>query len=294
MKAVLHVASGALEGRRVVLRPGAPLRVGRGARADLVIARDEKMAAVHFELTWDGAACRLRDVSRAGTQLDGRPVTEGVARNGAWIVAGETGFLLRVRADDLRKGLPPAPKRSRSPSPSLLAARAEALRVLAAEAGLFAILDAARDPRVKALVDACEDESRSLFDGQRGAALAEAAPYLVRFEAGAELLEVVVSEGWGDAWGVFLTSARPFDEVRRRLRRSLMVTDDETGRRLYFRFYDPRVLRAFWPAATPRQRTEILGTEIGGFIVEGDGAALLRLGLASEGDGLDAEGGEAC
>jgi hypothetical protein len=185
---------------------------------------------------------------------------------------------VRVRADDLRAGLPPPPARWKPATAELRAARETALAALRAEKGLYAILDAARDARIKALVDVCEEEVRSLFDGPQGDVLAEVAPYLVRFGERSELLEVVVNEGWGDAWGVFLTSGRPFDEVRRRLRRSLMVMDEETGKRLYFRFYDPRVLRLFWPGATARQTSEMVGTEIEGFVVEGLEAEPVRLG----------------
>jgi hypothetical protein len=276
MKATLHIASGRLAGRRVSLPVGKPLRVGRSARADVALDHDEKLAAVHFELTWDGSECRIRDVGKVGTKLDQQPVTEGVVRNGGWIVAGQTGFLLRVRDDDLRKGLPPAPRRALAASAEMKAARAQALEVLRAQKGLYAILDAARDPRVKVLVEACDDEVRSLFDGEQGDRLAEVAPYLVRFDERSALLEVVVSGGWGDAWGVFLTSERPFEEVRRRLRRSLMVRDEETGKRLYFRFYDPRILRVFWPRSTPRQRSEMAGVEVDRFLVEDDAGAVLR------------------
>jgi Domain of unknown function (DUF4123)/FHA domain len=283
VKAALHVASGRLAGRRVPLAAGKALRVGRGARADVAVSQDEKMAAVHFELSWDGAACRVRDVGKVGTRLDGEAVGEGgrEVRDGGWLVAGETGFLLRVRGDDLRAGLPPPPMRWKPATAELRAAREKALGALRGEAGLYAILDAARDARIKALVDVCEEEARSLFDGREGEALVEVAPYLVRFGERSELLEVVVNEGWGDAWGVFLTSGRPFDEVRRRLRRSLMVNDEETGKRLYFRFYDPRVLRLFLPACTARQRSELTGMEIERFLVEGLEAEPVRLGGAA-------------
>jgi hypothetical protein len=277
MKAILHIASGPSAGQRVRLDVGKPLRVGRGGRADLVLAHDERMAPVHFELEWDGAACRLRDLGRQGTELDGKRVDEAEVKNGGWIVAGGTRFLFRVRSEDLRAELPPAPP-GPVPSPELLAARREALAVLSREENLFAILDAARDRRIRALLAACEDEHRSLYEGQKGDALAEVAPYLVRIQQGSPLLEVLVNDGWGESWGVYLTSERPFKEVRQRLRRSLMVRDEETGKRLYFRFYDPRVLHLFWPSCTPRQRSEILGTEIESFLVENVTHELLRLG----------------
>jgi hypothetical protein len=278
MKAFLHVASGSLAGRRVSLRPDKPLRVGRGARADVVVASDDKMAPLHFELAWDGASCALRDMGRHGTSLDGKIVADGAVRDGGLINAGTTSFLVRLLPDDPRARMPPPPARWRPPTPEIQAVRAAALAELRAEKGLFAILDAARDRRILALLRASEEDSRSLFDGAKGDLLAPAAPYLVKLGADSVLLKAVVEEGWGDAWGVYLTSQRPLDEVRRRLRRSLMVNDEETGKRLYFRFYDPRVLSLFWPSANPRQKSEMMGTEIGSFLLEGPDATVMRLG----------------
>ncbi|WP_438009985.1 DUF4123 domain-containing protein [Sorangium sp. So ce321] len=276
MRAVLHVASGSLAGRRVRLREGQELRVGRTGRADLVFSQDARMAPVHFELVWDGQACHLRDVSRRGTTVDGERVGEAVLRDGAMLVAGEMRFLLRIQPDDVRAGLPPVLP-GRPPPAALLAARASALEALRAEAEpLFAILDAARDRRIYPLLLACEDEHRSLFEGAQGEAMARAAPHLVHLERGSELLPVLVNEGWGESWGVFLTSARPLREVRQRLRRSLVVTGGETGQALYFRFYDPRVLRPFLPTCSARQRSEIVGTEIEGFLFEGEAGEVLR------------------
>ena len=278
MKAFLHVASGALAGRRVALHPGKPTRVGRGARADVVVSSDEKMAPVHFELSWDGSACALRDMGRHGTELDGKSVSDGAVRDGGLIMAGTTGFLVRILPDDPRARMPPPPERWKPPTPEVIAARASALGELRAERGLFALLDAARDRRVLAILRASEEESRSLFDGAKGDLLAPAAPYLVKVDPASVLLQAIVEEGWGDAWGVFLTSRRPLDEVRRRLRRSLMVNDEETGQKLYFRFYDPRVLSLFWPSANARQRSEMMGTEIGSLLLEGADGRVVRLG----------------
>lgn len=280
MRARLHIVSGALAGRRVALQEGKALTVGRSARADVVVGNDEQMAAVHFALSWDGAGCRIRDLSRRGTELDGKVVSEAAVPSGGWIRAGSTGFLLRLASEDLRAGLPPPPARWQPPGPDLLTARAAALQTLRAEAQetqLFAVLDAARDGRIKALVDTCEDETRSLLDGPQGELLADGAPYLVRFERGSALLPVLVEEGWGDGWGAYLTSARPFAEVRRRLRRSLLVLDEGSQRTLYFRFYDPRVLLPFWGTCSAGQLHQVLGLEIDAFLLEGREGQVVRL-----------------
>lgn len=257
------------------LPTGEPLRVGRLGRSDVVISQDEQMAPVHFEITWDGAACRLVDKSQRGTEVDGKDHAEVALTEGALIRAGQTQFLLQLGDSDLQARLPPAP-RPKLTSSEIVCARSAALEALRNEAGLHVILDAARDRRILPLLQACDDESRSLFDGTQGEAMASGAPHLVRLVAGSELLPVLVEEGWGDAWGIYLTSSRPLREVRQRLRRSLIVRDEETGKRLFFRFYDPRVLRVFWPTCSPRQRSEMLGTEIGGLIFEGEAGEVIR------------------
>ncbi len=57
--------------------------------------------------------------------------------------------------------------------------------------------------------------------------------------------------------------------MRRHLRRFLLVEDDETGERFFFRFYDPRTLRVFLPTCTPRQREDFFG-EVACWFAEGE------------------------
>jgi hypothetical protein len=143
---------------------------------------------------------------------------------------------------------------------------------------LFAILDAARERKVLALLRASDAEHRSLYDGAEGEILAEEAPYLVRLPPDSRLLPVLVRGGWGESWGVYLTSTRPLAEVRRHFRRFLMVRD-ESGRELYFRFYDPRVLRRFLPMCTALQASEMFG-DVSAYLMEAeDRGTLLRFEL---------------
>ncbi len=124
---------------------------------------------------------------------------------------------------------------------------------------LYAVLDGARDPRILELLHEAPDEHRSLYEGTRGEALEAVAPYLVRFRDDSGLLERLVLEGWERRWGIFLATPASFREARRHLRRFLMVEVEDTLQRLYFRFYDPGVLREFLPTCTVRQVAELLG-----------------------------------
>ncbi len=123
---------------------------------------------------------------------------------------------------------------------------------------LYAILDAARDPTVLAILFQSDQEYQSLYEGAEGEKLAVVAPYLVRLPKDSPLLEVVVRASWGKSWGVFLTSDSPFAEVRRHLRQFLMVKLPE-GKQVYFRFYDPRVLRVYLPTCTAEETRTFLG-----------------------------------
>jgi len=132
---------------------------------------------------------------------------------------------------------------------------------------LYAVLDAARDPAILKLLHGCGEQVQSLYDGRRGEQLADVAPYLARVPAGSQLLETLLREGWGRSWGILIACEAPFAELRRHLRRFLVVqTEDRSA--LYFRFYDPRVLRPFLASASDEQRREFFGP-VSAFLLEG-------------------------
>ncbi|HYO52169.1 DUF4123 domain-containing protein [Archangium sp.] len=153
----------------------------------------------------------------------------------------------------------------------------QVLTVMRAEAEpLFAVLDAARERRMLKLLQGAGEPFESLYEGEEGKELAEVAPYLVSLPKDSALLEQLMRSGWGRSWGLFLTSRLPFKETRRHLRKFLMIEDASTGKQLYFRFYDPRVLRMFLPTCTAEQRTEFLG-RLGSILAEGEKGEVLRV-----------------
>lgn len=123
---------------------------------------------------------------------------------------------------------------------------------------LFAILDAARDPNILKLLLDSKEQFQSLYQGKQGEALVHFAPYLVRLPQPSPLIEKLVLNGWGKSWGVYLTCDQPFEAVRTHFRRFLMVKT-EAGKHIYFRFYDPRVLRVFLPSCTVEQLNLFFG-----------------------------------
>jgi hypothetical protein len=96
-----------------------------------------------------------------------------------------------------------------------------------------------------------------------------------------------VREGWGLRWGIFLVGAVSERELRRHLRRFLMVQNDR-GEPLYFRYYDPGTLRNLWPTWARRQLDELLDP-LQAYVVEGEQAEVLRLTRAGQIEPLTVE-----
>lgn len=258
--AILSVVAGPDAPRRHLLAPGDVVRVGNGARADLVLERDTSLQKVHFELDWDGERAEIRvHAPPPATRLDGKPTLQAWARHGAWIEAGATQMVVTYEGTASEEVLRRTPRQQER--------AVEALALLRAEPALFAVLDPARDRRILVLLREAVDPHGSLYEGISAVQLENAAPVLVRFLPDSRLLGQIVEEGWGDAWGVFLRSTRSPKEVRRLLRGLLRAAIEGTKAPMYFRFYDPRVLRAFLPLATPAQRTRLFG-DLDAFLYE--------------------------
>jgi len=226
------------------VRLGEPCRVGRGARASHAIPEDPYLSSLHFELTWDGRHCLLRDLKSAnGTFLDGERISEAGLVDGQEIRAGQSRFVVILATEETQQ--------------DSFSVR-DLLRTLEQSQPLYAILDAARSTRVLELLSAAKEPFQCLYTGESAVALATCAPYLVRLPAKSRLLRNLVREGWSQSWGVYLTCEASLAELRKHLRHFLMVKT-EAGEDLYFRFYDPRVLRVFLPKSTAQQVGEFFG-----------------------------------
>jgi len=264
----LEVRSGPQAGNRIRLEPGRIVRVGRTDRADIAFTEDTHMSGLHFSLGWDGAHCRVSDLnSRNGILVNGQAVAATVVRDGDTIVAGETVFLVCAEPE---APITVASAAAALASPVVEVTPQERLIPLLRRdlQPLFAILDAARDVRILALLVHYKEECQSLYEGTEGAKLAQVAPYLVRLTHDSKLLEALVKEGWGKSWGVYLTCAGELMEIRRHLRHFLQVKLPD-GEQVYFRFYDPRVMRIFLPTCIPEEATQFFGS-IKRFVMEGE------------------------
>jgi len=122
---------------------------------------------------------------------------------------------------------------------------------------VWAVLDCARDPAIYRLLLESRLEFLCLYSGKLPRELEMVAPHMVELLPGHRFTERLLEEGWGRAWGVFL-STKDASGLRHHLRKFLTVKD-ETGRRLLFRYYDPRVLRTFLPTCTAAELDEFFG-----------------------------------
>src|SRR5215211_2202012 len=108
----------------------------------------------------------------------------------------------------------------------------------------YILLDAARMDEDMDTAQELNPHFDSLYRGGSKETLAEVAPYLFSFEKDTEFSQWYLENGWGDSWGILFSSKASFEECHKHFRKFLLVKN-EKGDELYFRFYDPRVLKIF-------------------------------------------------
>ena len=161
--------------------------------------------------------------------------------------------------------------------------RAQILKALWAEPAksrlsVWGILDCARDPGIYLALLESKLEFRCLYSGKLPRELEMVAPHLVELFPTNRLVHQWLDEGWGDAWGVLL-KIDDAANLRLHLRRFLKV-HDESGQRMLFRYYDPRVLRVYLPTCNPAELQQVFGP-VKNYITEGaDGESMCVFNLA--------------
>jgi len=124
---------------------------------------------------------------------------------------------------------------------------------------IYAILDAARNESIYKMLMACAEEFTCLYNGDIPVSLARAAPYLIKLPTDSALFQKIYQQGFFDSWGIFFTSFDNSKELKRHFQ-SLLRVKTEDGRRLYFRYYDPRVLRVYLPTCTKDELRAVFGS----------------------------------
>lgn len=133
---------------------------------------------------------------------------------------------------------------------------------------VWAILDGASVESLLDQLHSMEPEFVCLYRGELEPDIAEVAPYLVRLDPHSAFTDWVLQKGWGQHWGIFLLARSEMDALRRHLRRFLTVHDPE-GAPLLFRYYDPRVLRAYLPTCNAEELTTVFGP-VACYMAEGE------------------------
>lgn len=244
-RAIVHIAWGPQSMQKAVLEAGAHLSIGSSDKSGLLLAHAPPQKDTHAELSWDGSTAVLRAVSPGDhVILGGQEVAQGTLIPGQWFKVGDTTLILQRERFHAPQDVP---------APVDLPQFAQVLAALRTAENPYAVLDTARDDTILTLLKEAPDETQSLYDGTKGDALAEVAPYLVRLDRQGWLLDALVSQGWGQSWGIYLDCPLSFKELRRHLRRFLRVQQEGSPDLFYFRFYDPRVLRIFLPTCTAEQ-----------------------------------------
>ena len=132
--------------------------------------------------------------------------------------------------------------------------------------GNFIILDAARMSEAMEEAKKMNPSHQSLYAAKEDDMLQAVAPYLFSYDGHGRLNKYFIEKGWGDSWGVLIFSKAGFDDIYRHFRRFLKVKTED-GIELYFRFYDPRVLRIFLPTCDSKQLQDFFGP-VQSFVVE--------------------------
>lgn len=124
---------------------------------------------------------------------------------------------------------------------------------------MYAVLDAARDGMIYQRLVESDTEKVCLFIGDQARKLAGVAPYLVGLSERSPFTQWILEHGWGKSWGIFAESDATFIELRHHFRSFLKVINEEDGKTLFFRYYDPRVLRVFLPTCDQTQLLTLFG-----------------------------------
>jgi hypothetical protein len=124
---------------------------------------------------------------------------------------------------------------------------------------VWMIVDPARDRTIFGLLLECFYSSlSSLFALPLPPQLESVAPYLVPLDYDDKKTRKFLSNAWGNNWGVFLRCDTGQDRLRRHLRSFLSVRDPR-GKRLLFRYYDPRILRTYLPTCAKGELEYVFG-----------------------------------
>jgi len=148
-------------------------------------------------------------------------------------------------------------------------------------AASFAILDAATMGAEFKTAASRQPLHTCLFRGESEQNLATVAPYLFPLTDAATFGKWLLDTGWGRGWGVRIVTAASNESLRVHLRKFLIVKTED-GKELYFRYYDPRVLRVILPSFKSTELKELFGPIEEWVVEDEDARYALRFRLVGQ------------
>jgi Domain of unknown function (DUF4123)/Inner membrane component of T3SS, cytoplasmic domain len=268
----LRIVSGPTAGAVVSLAEGS-IVVGRASECTIVVP-DPSLSRRHFELLLQGDTCWVFDLeSRNGVLVNGAGILRKRVRVGDEITAGDVVFRVEEeRARPLAVYVDVAPTLdSTAPPPAagtLLAnLRSRVPRDPADR--LYALVDGAQAHELALMGRLMGHQLYTLFSGTLASMSAHVGPLLVQFDEPSGFLGKWTAE-IGKNSGVLFETSADLETLYAHLRHVFIATDEERNE-YFFRFYDPRVFRAFLPTCREDELREFFGP-ISAWIVEADGA----------------------
>jgi len=123
---------------------------------------------------------------------------------------------------------------------------------------VYAILDGASFGNLASYLNHYQAEYVCLYRGELAADIAAVAPYLVRLPAQAEVTAWVLSHIGQNYPGIFVLTSASMRELRKHFRKFLMIYDED-NQPVYFRYYDPRILRCYLPSCSAEEKQVLFG-----------------------------------
>lgn len=124
----------------------------------------------------------------------------------------------------------------------------------AAAGQMYGVLDCSRDPALyEHAVRLAPHGAACLFEGRLAEEVLRVSPFVVELAPADPLSRQWRTLGWGQAWGILLSSRSGLGAVRRRLRHFTQAKLPSGEGPVLFRFWDPRVFRVYLPLVEPAE-----------------------------------------
>ena len=118
---------------------------------------------------------------------------------------------------------------------------------------LGGIFDAAKDQRVAVMAREHPSDSKCLYGGETAKRMQFTSPYVFDFSKNKTLRDLMATLSWGESWGIWYDSVHSIEERRAAFRRHHM-TELPDQRKVYLRFFDPRIFPTFFEHCEAEER----------------------------------------